>query len=33
MMATTIDCEEMKVLELKDVVSDLDGKEKRNLWD
>ena len=25
MMATTIDCEEMKVLELKDVVSDLDG--------
>ena len=24
-MATTIDCEEMKVLELKDVVSDLDG--------
>ena len=25
MMATTIDCEEMKVLELKDVVSDLNG--------
>ena len=25
MMATTIDCEEMKVLKLKDVVSDLDG--------
>lgn len=25
MMATTIECEEMKVLELKDVVSDLDG--------
>lgn len=25
MMATTIDCEEMKVLELKDVVSDMNG--------
>lgn len=25
MMATTINCEEMKVLELKDVVSDLNG--------
>ena len=25
MMATTIDCEQMKVLELKDVVSDLNG--------